>query len=95
VTPDHWELSPAGDLLRSRIADKKVATVPAASGARQMEVETERRRRPCLDIRTLHDLANLARACEELFGAPQDVEWAMDDSKIWLLQSRPITSSNS
>jgi phosphohistidine swiveling domain-containing protein len=38
-------------------------------------------------------LARLARRTRRLFGEPQDVEWAIDDGgKLWLLQSRPITS---
>ncbi|MEO0445956.1 MAG: PEP/pyruvate-binding domain-containing protein [Verrucomicrobiota bacterium] len=37
-------------------------------------------------------VADLGRACEEWFGHPQDIEWAFERGKIWLLQSRPITS---
>lgn len=38
-------------------------------------------------------LARLARSVHRLFGAPQDVEWAIDhDGRLLLLQSRPITS---
>ncbi|KAF0243028.1 MAG: pyruvate water [Planctomycetota bacterium] len=35
-------------------------------------------------------LARLAEL-EKLFGAPQDVEWAVRKGRLWLLQSRPIT----
>ncbi|HVJ45070.1 MAG TPA: PEP/pyruvate-binding domain-containing protein, partial [Luteolibacter sp.] len=39
------------------------------------------------------DVANLAVACERHFGRPQDIEWAIDgQGKLWLLQSRPITT---
>ena len=38
-------------------------------------------------------LAALARRAEALFGSPQDIEWAFDeDDRLWLLQSRPITT---
>ncbi len=37
-------------------------------------------------------VAALARAAEVHFGRPQDVEWALDKEKLWLLQSRPITT---
>lgn len=37
-------------------------------------------------------VAELARAMEALFGAPQDVEWALADGEVVLLQSRPITA---
>jgi pyruvate,water dikinase len=28
---------------------------------------------------------------EDHFGCPQDIEWAVKDGQIYLLQSRPIT----
>lgn len=38
-------------------------------------------------------LAELATRTEELFGTPQDVEWAVDQhEQLWLLQSRPVTA---
>ena len=38
-------------------------------------------------------LARLARRATRLFGAPQDIEWAIDNAdRLWLLQSRPITT---
>jgi pyruvate,water dikinase len=41
----------------------------------------------------LKDVANLARELEEKFqGFPQDIEWTFDGEKLWILQSRPITT---
>lgn len=38
-------------------------------------------------------VSELAVACEMHFGRPQDIEWAIDrGGKLWLLQSRPITT---
>jgi phosphohistidine swiveling domain-containing protein len=36
-------------------------------------------------------VADLARRVEAEFGAPQDIEWALVDTKVVLLQARPIT----
>lgn len=38
------------------------------------------------------DLARLALRVEEHYGAPQDIEWAVEQGRIWLVQSRPITT---
>jgi rifampicin phosphotransferase len=38
-------------------------------------------------------LAALTRRAERVFGAPQDIEWAVDRTHhLWLLQSRPVTA---
>jgi phosphohistidine swiveling domain-containing protein len=40
------------------------------------------------------EVACLARKLEETFqGVPQDVEWTFDGQQLWVLQSRPITTS--
>jgi len=42
----------------------------------------------------LLELTRLARRTEQVFGGPQDVEWAIeDDGTLLLLQSRPVTAS--
>ena len=37
-------------------------------------------------------IADVAREVEKALGGPQDVEWAIDQDEIWLLQARPITA---
>lgn len=37
-------------------------------------------------------VAHLARRAEAVYGGPQDVEWALEGSRLYLLQSRPITT---
>lgn len=46
-----------------------------------------------LDAAGATAVAALARRCESACGRPQDIEWAIDGGgKLWLLQSRPITT---
>lgn len=38
-------------------------------------------------------LTELGKKIEDYYGSPQDIEWAIDEqNKIWILQSRPITT---
>jgi pyruvate,water dikinase len=92
VTPDHFVLSPAGALLEHVVADKDLAAVAAAEGTMIVEVEASRRHAPCLAPADLRGLVDLGRRCEAIFGGPQDVEWAIAEGRVWLLQSRPITA---
>jgi pyruvate,water dikinase len=48
--------------------------------------------RGVLDHDELRELAALGRRLEEHFGSPQDVEWAIEAARVYLLQSRPITT---
>lgn len=48
--------------------------------------------RPLLTPAQLDALVDLGSRCAAIFGVPQDLEWAVREEKIWLLQSRPITS---
>ncbi len=41
----------------------------------------------------LQRLADLLIRIEQHFGAPQDVEWAADAAALWVLQSRPVTTT--
>jgi phosphohistidine swiveling domain-containing protein len=38
------------------------------------------------------EISDLARRAEAAFGAPQDIEWAIDGDGLHILQSRPITT---
>ena len=48
--------------------------------------------RPVLTDRQAREVAALARRAAGAFGRPQDVEWAFAEGRLWLLQSRPITT---
>jgi pyruvate,water dikinase len=49
---------------------------------------------PTLSAQQAQELARQAMRIEEYFGAPQDIEWALDSaSRIIILQARPIGSS--
>ncbi len=45
-----------------------------------------------LDADQVASISALARRCEELAGCPQDIEWAISDGAVVLLQARPITT---
>ncbi len=50
------------------------------------------RRRPSLSAEQLEQVAEAARQAEAVCGLPVDIEWAIADGVLWLLQARPITA---
>jgi pyruvate,water dikinase len=47
---------------------------------------------PFLGADQLRQVLQLVLEAERFFGCPQDVEWAMEGGRLYLLQSRPITT---
>jgi pyruvate,water dikinase len=99
ATTDTVRLARDGAETQAVIADKRRALVVGASGVSEVEVEPEKARRPALSRAALEELSALAAKLEErapsLFKSskqvPLDVEFALEDGKLWLLQVRPIT----
>ncbi len=91
VQPDVLRLDAAtGRVLSASIADKTVYI--SAGGGGEKAVEESRRKQACLNSRDVHGLWQLGKQAEAYFKAPQDIEWAIHEGKLYLLQSRPITT---
>lgn len=95
VTPDRWVIGKiTGEISVRDISDKHHQHVPVAEGGvRSVPVAAELRQAPCLSDAELDALRTIARQVERHYGAPQDIEWAVerDTNRIFLLQSRPET----
>jgi pyruvate, water dikinase len=47
---------------------------------------------PVLTSAQVRRLGRIGRRIEAMFGVPQDIEWAVAGRKVWILQTRPITT---
>ena len=93
VTPDSFTVDKrTGAILSQQIADKEVMTVRLAEGTREEPVPADQRRQAAIEAPQVAELARLGARIERLYGQPMDIEWAMRDGKIFILQARPITS---
>ena len=84
-----------GNIIEHKIAVKtKVHQFSplTSSGVDSIPLTDAEAHRPVLNRPQVVAIADLARKVERFFGRPQDIEWAIEDGKIYLLQSRPITS---
>ena len=64
--------------------------MPEACGC--VEVPPEDANRAALTDDEVRAVAALARRVGHVFGRPQDIEWAIEDGALYLLQARPITA---
>ena len=58
----------------------------------QKEVDKKIINKQILDDKKILEVKDLVKKANEFFGRYQDIEWAYEDEKLYLLQSRPITT---
>lgn len=56
------------------------------------KVQDKKKNLPVLTEQQILKVARLARKTSRIFSQYQDIEWAFEKGKLYLLQSRPITS---
>src|SRR5262249_41476282 len=93
VTPDTLVVEKqTGELITQAVANKTVMTVRTADGTQEEPVPTARRAQPVLAARQVAELVRIGVRIEQLYGQPMDIEWAIQDGQIFVVQARPITA---
>ncbi len=92
VEPDHYVVdSENGNILSKQLGAKALVISGKAGGGTVVEQVNAAERQALPDEQIL-ELAQLGRQAAQNFGCPQDLEWAWADGKLYVVQSRPITS---
>jgi pyruvate, water dikinase len=93
LTPDHYVLARDGRLKRTKLATQPYAIVhDPAGGVREQRLPAERGEAQTLAEEQLARLAKVGIDLEQRLGGPQDIEWAIQDDELFVLQSRPVTT---
>ncbi|HDS62549.1 MAG TPA: phosphoenolpyruvate synthase [Methanofollis liminatans] len=75
------------------ISKKEYMIVPVGDhGTELVDIPKDRQDEPILSDAEVEGLAAFAEISEEHYNVPQDIEWAIVGSTIYILQSRPITT---
>jgi pyruvate,water dikinase len=92
VIPDSFRISRTGQILERTPGLKKIAirTLPDG-GTFEEPVAPALTEKLCLSDEDLGQLHTLALQCEDLYGPGRDIEWAIADGELYLLQCRAIT----
>jgi rifampicin phosphotransferase len=95
VTPDTIIVDKvSGKTTEQHIHEKEVMTVCVPGGTRERPVPPDRRDRAVLSAAHVAELVRLGVTIEDLYGRPMDIEWALHDGHIFIVQARPITTLN-
>ncbi|KAB2948263.1 MAG: phosphoenolpyruvate synthase [Candidatus Methanoperedens sp.] len=95
VSPDYYMV----DRNSKTIKERKVATKnimhtkdPKTGKTIDLPVPSDKKNAKVLDDDEILKLVEFGELLEDLYGIPQDIEWAIKNKEIFILQSRPITT---
>ena len=93
VTPDTAVVDKSTWTILSRgTATKTMMTVRTHTGTEERSVPQAQQNQQVLDDATTVQLARYGERIEAHYDMPMDIEWAIADGEITILQARPITS---
>ena len=93
VTPDSVIVDKSNQqILLRETATKTIMTVRTDNGTEDRPVPQSQQDQPVLDDTTAIELACYGAQIEAHYGLPVDIEWAIADNRIAILQARPITN---
>jgi phosphoenolpyruvate synthase/pyruvate phosphate dikinase len=94
VIPDTYRLSHDGEMIDCTPGLKRIAIrCRDDGGTYEEDIDATRAEALTLDDDLLAQLSHLARHCEEVYGNARDIEWAVDDGTVYLLQCRAVTTT--
>lgn len=79
-------------IIDKNISEQNMMIIRYSSGCKKTKVPKNIAEKQKLSDKKIMELAKLCMNIEKHYKKPQDIEWAMENGKIYILQSRPITT---
>jgi pyruvate, water dikinase len=93
LTPDHYILKRDGTVRKAQVHTQPYAIVAGpGGGTAERELSPEEGGAQKVADEHLAALAKLGDDLEQRLGGPQDIEWAVQDGELFVLQARPVTA---
>jgi len=93
ISPDSYTVSKDLKILDKKIKEKKIAITRDASGkSKIVKLKDEISKKQVLKEHEISSLSEIALKLEEHYHKPQDIEFAIEDENIFIVQTRPITT---
>ncbi|MDP4030952.1 MAG: phosphoenolpyruvate synthase [Candidatus Beckwithbacteria bacterium] len=92
-TPDHYLIQKrTNKILQKQVNHQPKELVRHGQGNKEVKVKASLSDKPKLTDEQIVFLAKLGEQVQEHYFFPQDIEWALDKGKFYLVQSRPVTT---
>lgn len=89
LTPDQYLISKKTGKITYRFISKQTWQFTLGGNAPVSKAYQQEQK---LKDKLVLELAGLGMKIEDHYGAPQDIEWGFEDKKLYIVQSRPITT---
>jgi len=97
VSPDNYVVDRKTKSIVSKyIATKEIMIIKDPKTLKTVTVKVPAKKKEAAVLKDSEalELAKYAEILEKHYGTPQDIEWGVEKNKIYILQSRPITTIN-
>ncbi|MEK0369419.1 MAG: PEP/pyruvate-binding domain-containing protein, partial [Nitrosopumilus sp.] len=93
ITPDTYIISKKDwIIIDTNIGGQKMMIIRSGSGVKEVKVSKSKQSKQKLSGKQIIKLAKLCQKIEDHYKFPQDIEFAIENNKIYITQSRPITT---
>ncbi len=93
ITPDKYVISPELETIDTKIANKKIAITRDAGGKKvTVKLREEKSKDQVLKEYEIKKLAEIGLKLEKHYQKPQDIEFAIENEEIMIVQTRPVTT---
>ena len=92
VTPDSYIVTKTGRLIETTIGSKETKIIYGNKDTVEIAVDEEARKKRVLEDNEISGLVDCGLKIEKHYGMPMDIEWAIKDNNIYILQARAITT---
>lgn len=96
ITPDTYVINKKKKIIIDKnISNQSMMIVRGPKGVKRINVPKAKQERQKLSDKKILELADICLSIEKHYKKPQDIEWALEKGKLYIIQSRPITTLES
>jgi pyruvate,water dikinase len=93
VTPDHYEVAKSSFKVVAKQLNKQVIQLVKVDRLnKEVKVKNGDQKKQKLTNEQIITLARIGKKIQQHYFFPQDIEWALEKGKLYILQTRPVTT---
>lgn len=93
VVPDRYAVQKETfSILSKQISDQSIQLIKQGANTKKADVPKKRRSLQKISDKEITELAKISDKLQKHYYFPQDIEWAKQGNKIYIVQTRPITT---